>query len=66
MNFVTEYLPNAGGQVIVLSTDTEIVGPYLEALSKHVGRSYRLVYSDETRATAIHEGYFEGGEQHVG
>lgn len=57
-NFVGHYLPFASHQVIVLSTDTEIIGEYYERLRKHVGMEYFLKYSDQTRSTIIQEGYF--------
>lgn len=59
MNFVTRYLPKAGEQVIVLSTDTEIIGPYLSKLEPYIGRKYLLNYNDETQQTTIEQGYFE-------
>lgn len=59
MNFVTKYLPNASHQVIVLSTDTEIVGPYLQSLDGSIGRTYLLRYDEELQRTEVHDGYFE-------
>ena len=58
MNFVSKYLPGASHQVIVLSTDTEIIGPYLNALRPSIGRSYLLTH-DEASGTKIVDGYFE-------
>lgn len=58
MNFVTKYLPNASHQVIVLSTDTEIVGPYLESLNGAVGRRYLLQYDEAQTRTTVVDGYF--------
>lgn len=64
MNFVTKYLPNASHQVMVLSTDTEIVGPYLQSLNGSIGRSYLLRYDEDLQRTEVHDGYFEpvGGD----
>ncbi|WP_139490103.1 DNA sulfur modification protein DndD [Brevibacillus dissolubilis] len=59
MNFVKKYLPHASHQVIVLSTDTEIVGEYLESLRNHIGQEYLLKYDDQQRRTEILEGYFD-------
>ncbi len=59
MNFVAKYLPNASHQVIVLSTDTEIIGPYLSSLEPHIGRQYLLSYSDDQQRTRVADGYFE-------
>ncbi|CEP66719.1 DNA sulphur modification protein DndD [Moorella glycerini] len=58
MNFVTKYLPNASHQVIVLSTDTEIIGATLEPLNNAIGRRYLLHYDDVNKRTFIKEGYF--------
>ena len=57
--FVSEYLPHASHQVIVLSTDTEIVGESFESLREHVGRMYRLEFDDTLQETRIVEGYFQ-------
>ncbi len=59
MNFVSKYLPNASHQVMVLSTDTEIVGPYLESLSDKIGRTYLLKYDETRQCTEVQEGYFD-------
>jgi len=61
--FLTKYLPNVSHQVIVLSTDTEIVGPHLHLIDSHVGRRYLLVYDDQYRRTRITEGYFAVREE---
>ncbi len=58
MNFVTQYLPRASHQVIVLSTDTEINGGYLEALSASIGRYYFLDHDPRDGTTAVRNGYF--------
>jgi DNA sulfur modification protein DndD len=58
MNFVTRYLPNASHQVIVLSTDTEIIGSYLEPLGESIGQRYRLEFDDQLQQTRVVEGYF--------
>ncbi|MFP4597442.1 MAG: DNA sulfur modification protein DndD [Persicimonas sp.] len=56
---VTEYFPNAGHQVILLSTDEEVVGDYLELLEPSISRCYRLDFEADTQATHIDPGYFE-------
>lgn len=62
MNFVEKYLRNASHQVIVLSTDTEIVGPYLRALDGAVGRKYWLHYVEAEGRTEVVQGYFPDQE----
>ncbi len=54
---VEKYFPAASGQVILLSTDEEIVGRYYKKISPHVSHSYTLEYSDKTRSTNVVEGY---------
>ena len=57
-HLVTRYFPYAGHQVLLLSTDEEISGPYLEALSCHIGQSYYLRYDDTLKSTTVENGYF--------
>ena len=60
-NFINKYLPNASSQVIVLSTDEEINGKYLEDIQGYINTTYTLVYDEENKCSSIHRGYF-GGE----
>jgi len=53
LNVVERYLPKAAAQVLVLSTDTEIVGPLRRQLLPYVGRAYCLINDDG--ATLISE-----------
>jgi DNA sulfur modification protein DndD len=57
-SFVQNYFPNAGEQVILLSTDEEIVGPYHQSLKKHLSHQYLIQYDDEEQSSAISNGYF--------
>ena len=57
-NFINRYLPNASSQVIVLSTDEEVNGQYLEQLREHVGTYYTLKYDEAEKSTSILPGYF--------
>ena len=57
-NFINRYLPNASSQVIVLSTDEEVNGQYLEQLREHVGTYYTLKYDEVEKSTSILPGYF--------
>ncbi len=58
-NIVTRYLPAAGHQVIVLSTDTELDQRYFALVSDHVARSLHLKFDAKAEKTEIEEGYFE-------
>ena len=62
MHLVERYLPFASHQVLLLSTDEEIAGEYLEKLSPWIGRTYQLSYDDDTGETRIRPGYFEARE----
>lgn len=53
-----KYLPYAGHQVIVLSTDTEVDVQWAKRLEPHVARQYRLDYDRSTDSTVIRAGYF--------
>lgn len=53
-----KYLPRAGHQVIVLSTDTEIDIEWAKRLSPYVARQYRLDYDSSNDSTIIRQGYF--------
>jgi DNA sulfur modification protein DndD len=57
-NLVERYFPNASRQVVLLSTDEEIVGDYLKRLTPFIGARYELSYDDHQKATTIRTGYF--------
>ncbi len=53
-----KYLPHAGHQVVVLSTDTEVDIEATKKLSPHVAKQYRLEYDSSKESTVIRPGYF--------
>jgi len=55
---VSNYFPNAGHQVIILSTDTEVDKKYYSILENHLQDAIHLKYSPEQKLTTIEEGYF--------
>lgn len=57
-NFVLKYLPAASEQVIVLSTDEEIYGQYLDLVQANIIDCYTLLYHEEGQYTEITKGYF--------
>jgi DNA sulfur modification protein DndD len=57
-NLVDHYFPNASHQVILLSTDEELVGPYLNVIAPFVARNYLLTHDTTSGKTSINEGYF--------
>lgn len=58
-NFVSKYLPAASSQVLVLSTDEEVYGRYLDLIRKDVVDYYTLLYREDEQCTTIVHGYFE-------
>jgi DNA sulfur modification protein DndD len=58
-DFVELYFPNASGQVILLSTDEEIVGRYYRSLKKYLSHQYLIEYDDKRQSSAVSRGYFD-------
>jgi DNA sulfur modification protein DndD len=50
---VRNYFPKASHQVVLLSTDEEVAGQYLEELRPQIGWHYELNFDDETESTMI-------------
>lgn len=61
-HLVDRYFPLASHQVILLSTDEEIVGGYHKALAPFVAHHYRLAHDELHGQTRIESGYFETHE----
>lgn len=57
-NLVMDFFQNAGEQMIIFSTDTEIDQEYFRVLQPHIARAYHLDYSKKDRQTTITPGYF--------
>jgi DNA sulfur modification protein DndD len=64
-HLVERYFPHASHQVLLLSTDEEIRGEYLEAIRPSVGHSYLLEFNETERSSTVTPGYFREKEQHV-
>ena len=54
------FFPNISGQVIILSTDEEVVGSYREIIQSHIAHEYLLEYNVEQGCTSVKPGYFKG------
>jgi len=57
-NIVNNYFPNAGEQVIVLSTDTEIDTNYYKNLKSHLSGAAKLEFDHKQELTSVKTGYF--------
>jgi DNA sulfur modification protein DndD len=57
-NIVNNYFPNAGEQVIILSTDTEIDKDYYRALKGRLSGAGSLEFDQRQELTTFREGYF--------
>lgn len=58
-HLVERYFPNASHQVLLLSTDEEIVGKYHDSIRPYTTRSYLLAHNEQAGQTNIEPGYFE-------
>jgi len=52
------FLPNISEQVIILSTDEEVVGRYQKILEPHIAHKYLLDYNTDKGQTVLTPGYF--------
>ena len=57
-NIVNNYFPNAGEQVIILSTDTEIDTNYYRSLKPHLSGAGILEFDQKQELTTFRQGYF--------
>jgi len=58
-HLVERYFPNASHQVLLLSTDEEIIGSSYQTLKPWLSRTYLLSHDDATSSTTIKPGYFQ-------
>jgi len=57
-HLIERYFPFASHQVLLLSTDEEIVDKYYKELEPYVARSYLLQHDEIKGQTTIQQGYF--------
>ncbi len=55
---VSNYFPEAGHQVVVLSTDTEVDQDYYRQLEPHLQHAVHLLFDKHRELTTVQEGYF--------
>ena len=60
-NIVNNYFPNAGEQVVILSTDTEIDTDYYRALKPRLSGAAILEFDQRQELTTFRSGYFWEG-----
>ncbi|MCQ3812165.1 MAG: DNA sulfur modification protein DndD [Acidimicrobiia bacterium] len=58
-NLIERYFPNASRQVVLLSTDEEIVGDHLQLLRPHIGVEQCLDFDEAETCTTVMMGYFD-------
>ena len=61
---VLKHLAKRGDQVVLLSTDTEVVGEYLRVIESHVQKKYLIDFErmGEVGESSVREGYFDEAE----
>ena len=57
-NLVNNYFPKASQQVILLSTDEEIVGEYYQQLKPSISSEYHISYDEQAKTSNFTKGYF--------
>lgn len=57
-HIVENYYPFAGEQVILLSTDTELVGELFESVRPHVSKTFLIQKESVSESTKVVSGYF--------
>ncbi|WP_284450841.1 DNA sulfur modification protein DndD [Methylophaga thalassica] len=55
---INNYFPEAGPQVILLSTDEEIIGDYYKQLKPYISREFHIFYNEQSKTSILNEGYF--------
>jgi DNA sulfur modification protein DndD len=55
---VNHYFPKAGPQVILLSTDEEIISEYYQQLKPYISREFHIDHSEQSKTSSFKEGYF--------
>ena len=60
LNIAIHYLPKAAAQIVLLSTDTELVGDFLEPIRSHIGASFLINFNQTTEVSEVKvDSYFE-------
>jgi len=62
---VQHYFPEAGEQVILLSTDTEVDEDFFSAMAHKVSHAFEIEFDQKTKCSTLKEGYFWQGSPEV-
>jgi len=62
MHLIERYLPFASHQILLLSTDEEIMGDYHRHLLPWIGHTYLLIHDDKTASSRVMKGYLKSKE----
>ncbi|KXI29582.1 DNA sulfur modification protein DndD [Paraglaciecola hydrolytica] len=55
---VKHYFPEAGEQVILLSTDTEVDEDFFGAMENNISHAFEIKFDQQTKCSTLTEGYF--------
>jgi DNA sulfur modification protein DndD len=55
---VKHYFPEAGEQVILLSTDTEVDEDFFSAMTHEISHAFEIEFDEQTKCSTLNEGYF--------
>lgn len=64
-NLIQNYFPKASHQVLLLSTNEEIVGKYYDQLFPFISYCCLLCHNEDKGGTTVHQGYFKDGGQYA-
>jgi len=62
---VKHYFPEAGEQVILLSTDTEVDEDFFDAMAPEISHAFEIEFNQVTKCSTLSEGYFWGNKSNV-
>ncbi|MCG7532639.1 DNA sulfur modification protein DndD [Psychrobium sp. MM17-31] len=60
---IKHYFPEAGEQVILLSTDTEVDEDFYSILSSEISHAFEITFDEKTRCSSTTKGYFWNNRQ---
>jgi DNA sulfur modification protein DndD len=58
-NLVKNYFPNSSHQVLLLSTNEEIIGKYHDDLKPYISHTFLLNHNEKHGGTTVEHGYFQ-------